>query len=115
MWTTAGVTLLSTIIFFAIKMSSCKPLSAMWLPPFISADLCMSGDAVDAMMTSHAILGIVIDITLVALPIWVIYSNMIFSKRKFRVILIFAVGIFAIVTGLVRFVLIRTTPFNIDA
>lgn len=114
-WTTAGVTLLSTIIFFIVKMTSCKPLSAMWLPPFISADMCISVDALDAMMTVHAALGIVIDIALVALPVWVIYTNMIFSKRKFRVILIFAVGIFVIITGLVRFILIRTTPFNIDA
>ncbi|KAH7018047.1 uncharacterized protein B0I36DRAFT_368098 [Microdochium trichocladiopsis] len=114
-WGVGGITLVSTIIFFIVKMTSCKPVSAMWLPPFIAADMCMSGNALDQMMTVHAALGIAIDISLVALPVWVIYTKMIFSKRKFRVILIFAVGIFVIITGLVRFILIRTTPFNEDA
>lgn len=76
---------------------------------------CMSEKTTDIMMNIHSVLGIVIDISLVALPVWVIHTKMMFSGRKFRVILIFAVGIFVIVTGLVRFVLIRITPFNVDA
>jgi hypothetical protein len=75
----------------------------------------MSEKATDIMMNMHAALGVIIDISLVALPVWVIHTKMMFSRRKFRVILIFTVGIFVIATGIVRFVLIRTTPFYIDA
>jgi hypothetical protein len=112
---TAGVTFVSTLIFFCIKITSCKPVSALWLPPFISGDMCMSESATDIMMNCHSVIGIIIDIGLVALPVWVIHTKMMFSRRKFRVLLIFTVGIFVIATGIVRFVLIRTTPFYIDA
>ncbi|KAH7305904.1 hypothetical protein B0I35DRAFT_413701 [Stachybotrys elegans] len=114
-YTIAGITLGSTVIFFIVKLTSCDPISALWLPPFMAVEQCMSETAVDAMMNAHSVLGILIDIALVTLPVWVIYNNMIFSTRKFRVILIFTVGIFAVATGIVRFVLIRTTPFFIDA
>lgn len=77
--------------------------------------MCMSGDAVNTMMTAHAILGLLIDAFLVGLPVWVIHTKMIFSQRKFGVLLIFSVGIFVIITGLVRIILIRITPFNDDA
>ncbi|KAL2208497.1 hypothetical protein CC79DRAFT_1366705 [Sarocladium strictum] len=111
----AALTLISTLIFFFIKVGSCKPVSALWLPPYETMGQCMSEDTTDIMMNIHSALGIVIDISLVALPIWVIHTKMMFSGRKFRVILIFAVGIFVIITGLVRFILIRITPFNVDA
>lgn len=114
-WSVAAVTLVSTLIFFFIKITSCKPIDALWLPPFMTEGLCMSGDATDAMMNAHSVIGILIDIALVALPVWVIVKKMMFSARKFRVILIFSVGAFVIATGIVRFVLIRVTPFNIDA
>lgn len=111
----ATLTFTSTAVFFLIKLTSCRPISALWLPPFISGDKCMSEKATDIMMNMHAALGIIIDISLVALPVWVIHTKMMFSRRKFRVILIFTVGIFVIATGIVRFVLIRTTPFYVDA
>jgi hypothetical protein len=111
----AGVTLVSTLIFFFIKIGSCKPVSALWLPPFETVGQCMDGDTTDIMMNIHSVLGIAIDIALVVLPVWVIHTKMMFSGRKFRVILIFTVGIFVIATGVVRFVLIRITPFNVDA
>lgn len=111
----AGVTLVSTVIFFFVKIGSCKPVSALWLPPFMTEGQCMDEDTTDIMMNIHSALGIVIDVSLVALPIWVIHTKMMFSGRKFRVIGIFTVGVFVIITGLVRFALIRTTPFNVDA
>lgn len=63
-------------------------------------------------MWAHSIVGICIDLALFSLPIWVIYSNMTFSSNAIKVILVFCVSLFAVITGVVRFSLMVTTDFT---
>ncbi|KAK8220273.1 hypothetical protein IWZ01DRAFT_554838 [Phyllosticta capitalensis] len=47
--------------------------------------------------------GILFDVLLLLAPIWVLHQNMMFSLRVVRIAFVFAVGIFAIVAGVIRF------------
>jgi hypothetical protein len=66
------------------------------------------------MMVSHAVIGIITDVALMVLPIWMIWKKMIFTKKVIQVVLIFGVGIFVILTGIIRLWYIKTLIFAID-
>ncbi|MBE3043259.1 hypothetical protein IMZ48_11950 [Candidatus Bathyarchaeota archaeon] len=84
----------------------------LWLPPG-SGD-CVSKDSEAIMMYTHAAAGVAADIVLLALPIWVVQQQMIFSAKMVRVIIIFTVGIFAAVTGIIRLSIMVRTDFAVD-
>ncbi|OLN82298.1 hypothetical protein CCHL11_10178 [Colletotrichum chlorophyti] len=64
------------------------------------------------MMLAHAIISIFVDCMLVALPIWVVSSYVKMGVKAIQILLVFSLGIFAVVTGIVRFYIITTTNFN---
>jgi rhodopsin domain-containing protein len=66
------------------------------------------------MMVGHAIAGIVIDVALLILPVYIIYTKMIWSRKMIQVLLVLSVGVFVIVTGIVRLIMILTLNFTID-
>lgn len=68
----------------------------------------------NAMMAGHQSIGLIIDVALLALPIWIIYDKMLFSKRAMQVILIFSIGIFVVVAGIIRLYMIKTLLFLAD-
>ena len=67
------------------------------------------------MMEGHAAAGIAVDIFLLFLPIYIIYTKMMWSKRTIQVILVMSIGIFVVVIGIVRLVLIKTLDFYTDS
>lgn len=74
----------------------------------------MSKDDEAIMMWTHAAAGIAADVALFALPVWVVQSKMIFSAKMVRVILIFCVGLFAAITGIVRLAIMVQTDFAVN-
>jgi hypothetical protein len=54
------------------------------------------------MFWAHASIGLAIDTVLFITPLWIIYSRMMFSATKKRVLLLFSVGLLVVVTGAVR-------------
>lgn len=71
----------------------------------------MSKDDEAIMMWTHAAAGIAVDVALFSLPIWIVQKKMIFSAKMVRVILIFCVGLFAAITGIVRLAIMVQTNF----
>ncbi|KAL5330388.1 hypothetical protein ACEPPN_003915 [Leptodophora sp. 'Broadleaf-Isolate-01'] len=65
-------------------------------------------------MTTNAVFGIFTDCFLLGLPIWIISRNMIMSRKMMQVILIFCVGIFVVVAGVVRLFYMKTLSFASD-
>ncbi|KAF3015267.1 hypothetical protein E8E14_005241 [Neopestalotiopsis sp. 37M] len=112
---TAGVVLIQTLTCFFYKLFECTPVRDSWKPPGSPGLDCVSTDANEAMMTGHAVVGIMADLVLMALPIWVIYTKMMFSRKKFQVILVFSVGVFVVVTGIVRLYYMKTLDFAVDS
>lgn len=99
-----------SVSFCHAKINQIKDL---WKPFGEGLD-CVSSEANNNMMISHAIIGIIMDVVLMVLPIWMIWKNMIFTKKAIQVILIFGVGIFVILTGIIRLWYIETLTFAID-
>lgn len=106
------VIILKTLAAFLFRLLECKDIKVLWLPPG-SGD-CISKDAEAIMMWTHASFGIAVDFCLFALPIWVVHSKMIWSAKTIRVILIFCIGLFAVITGIVRLAIMVNTDFAID-
>jgi hypothetical protein len=66
------------------------------------------------MMWTHGAVGIAVDISLLALPVWVVSRKMMNTSKAVRVVLIFFVGIFVIITGIVRLSIMVGTDFAVD-
>ncbi|KAK8165603.1 hypothetical protein BKA80DRAFT_342691 [Phyllosticta citrichinensis] len=82
-----AITLTTVGSFFAF-IFQCHPIKALWL---------------DKQPGINSALGIFYDIMLLLAPIWVLHQNMMFSVRLMRIAFVFAVGIFAIIAGIIRF------------
>ncbi|KAG4429185.1 hypothetical protein IFR05_015339 [Cadophora sp. M221] len=110
----ASFTIVQTIVCFLYKLLECKPVSDLWLPPHTPGTKCVSDAANEAMMTANAVFGIFTDCFLLGLPIWIISRKMIVSRKMMQVILIFCVGIFVVVAGVVRLYYMKTLSFASD-
>ncbi|GKT50946.1 uncharacterized protein ColSpa_11127 [Colletotrichum spaethianum] len=65
-----------------------------------------------AMMRAHASICVFVDCMLVALPLWVVTNYVKMGVKAIQILLVFSLGIFAVVTGIVRLYIITTTNFS---
>lgn len=105
----AIITITLTAFFFFF--TECRPIGDIFNAAKPDRN-CISKDKEAYMMFTHSIIGICIDLALFGLPIWVIHNNMTFGSKAVKVILVFCVGLFAIITGVVRFGIMVTADFS---
>ncbi|CAH0051191.1 unnamed protein product [Clonostachys solani] len=109
----AFLTFTITTIAFFFLLTECKYIPDQW-------DLtnpnrqCIPKSEEAKMFYANVFTIVAIDIGLLALPIWLVWSTMKFSGKRFQVILVFFVGIFAVIAGIVHMILIVTTDFAVD-
>lgn len=65
-------------------------------------------------MWAHSIVGSFLDVVLLALPLWVVFSNMVTRPKIIKLTLIFSVGFFAAITAFIKTGMILTTNFASD-
>jgi heme/copper-type cytochrome/quinol oxidase subunit 4 len=75
---------------------------------------CVSREKEDHVMWAHSIVGTCLDVVLLALPLWVVFSNMMTRPKIIKLTLIFSVGFFAAVTAFIKTVMFITTDFASD-
>ncbi|KAJ2898557.1 hypothetical protein MKZ38_003848 [Zalerion maritima] len=109
----SGLTVGLTLPCIIILTTECKHIPDLWDFDAPGRD-CLDKTKEAYMMWAHSIIGIVIDIALLVLPIWVIHKNLRFSTKTLQVILVFCVGIFSVTTGIIRFGFIVSSNFNTD-
>ncbi|KAK7525029.1 uncharacterized protein IWZ02DRAFT_516860 [Phyllosticta citriasiana] len=93
---------LTTVGSLCAYLFQCHPIRALWLNKHAGIN-CISKPHERAIFSTHAALGIFYDIMLFLAPLWVLHQNMMFSVRLMRIVFVFAVGIFAIIAGIIRF------------
>ncbi|ELQ39092.1 hypothetical protein OOU_Y34scaffold00514g9 [Pyricularia oryzae Y34] len=113
-WATGFVIVAQTIGCVVYRITECNQISDIWKPPPLTEGHCVAPQQENAMMAGHQSIGLIIDVALLALPIWIIYDKMLFSKRAMQVILIFSIGIFVVVAGIIRLYMIKTLLFLAD-
>ncbi|KAH7020702.1 uncharacterized protein B0I36DRAFT_333055 [Microdochium trichocladiopsis] len=103
-----------TLGCFFYRLTECKPIKDIWLVPTTPGLNCVTPQEENTMMVAHQAIGIIIDIALLALPICIIWKKMLHSNKKIQVVLIFSIGIFVVVTGIVRIIMLKTLLFLED-
>ncbi|KAK7212136.1 hypothetical protein V2G26_019314 [Clonostachys chloroleuca] len=93
----------TTLIAVAFVLSKCKDVRDLWNIGNLNRD-CKGFNAEFPVMTFHAGMGIFIDASILALPIWVVFRKMKFSPKMVRVVLIFCVGAVSIIAGVLRLI-----------
>ncbi|KAF9876524.1 hypothetical protein CkaCkLH20_05932 [Colletotrichum karsti] len=100
-----------TLGCFIYRLTQCNPIWHLWKPPFFPGKNCVPPEHQNTMMVAHQIIGLILDFALMGLPIWVVYTKMLWSKMAFQVICVFSVGIFVVATGCVRLVMMKKRQF----
>ncbi|KAI0143896.1 hypothetical protein F4776DRAFT_444345 [Hypoxylon sp. NC0597] len=113
-WAVAVIISAQTVAAFVFRLTECTPIADNFRPLSDVRTNCIGADAHNRMMIGHGIVGVAVDAILLFLPIWVICTKMMWSKKTLQIILILSVGVFAVATGIIRVVLMRTQDFSID-
>ncbi|CAO2653666.1 Nn.00g030770.m01.CDS01 [Neocucurbitaria sp. VM-36] len=100
-----------TGIFFSLVFA-CKPIAASWNPLLLGTAVCINRGAI---YIATAVIGVVTDVILIALPIPTIWGLQMPMKQKIGLTAIFGIGSITMVTSIVRLVVLLPSLTNPDA
>ncbi|RSL42772.1 hypothetical protein CEP54_015361 [Fusarium duplospermum] len=113
-WVTGFVIVAISIIASVWLLTQCSPVQDVFdagKPERKCRPMSQEGD----MVWAHSIVGVFTDIALFSLPIWIIRRNLIkVTVHTAKVFLVFTVGLFAIITGILRFAITVTSNFEVN-
>ncbi|KAH4268626.1 hypothetical protein HBI38_042840 [Parastagonospora nodorum] len=110
-WSTLAVTLSAYISIFFSLLFACKPIAASWDPLLLPIAVCINRGGI---YIAQAVIGIVTDVLLLALPIPTVLKLQMPTKQKFGLVGIFAVGSITIVTSIVRLIILLPSLTTAD-
>ncbi|KAF2010250.1 hypothetical protein BU24DRAFT_73590 [Aaosphaeria arxii CBS 175.79] len=99
-----------TGLFFAL-LFACKPIAASWDPLLLPTAVCVNRGAI---YITQAVLGIVTDCLLIALPIPTVLKLQMSTQLKLGLVAFFAVGIVTIVTSIIRLIILLPSLTTMD-
>ncbi|VUC32909.1 unnamed protein product [Clonostachys rosea] len=118
-WYRCGLYILGLINFFMtmivifLFVTECKHIPDLWDSRAPNRD-CMDKADERKILWAHGITGIAIDLGLLALPISLIFRVMRLSGQRMQVLLVFCVGIVALVAGVMRVAYSIMIDFTVD-
>ncbi|KAF5585220.1 uncharacterized protein FSUBG_12523 [Fusarium subglutinans] len=113
LWGIGAIIVLTTLAALLFFLLECRPIADLFdrMKPNRH---CVSQKSEAHLLWAHSFIGILIDAALFGIPIWIIYKNMRFGSQAIKVILVFCVGLVAIVVGIIRLGFMMTTDFGVD-
>ncbi|RSL80028.1 hypothetical protein CEP51_006885 [Fusarium floridanum] len=112
-WITALINIAISLFGFFFFLLECNPIIDLF--NMAKPDRkCVSRDKEAHVMWAHSIVGCFLDVVLLALPLWVVFSNMVTRPKIIKLTLIFSVGLFAAITAFIKTGMILTTNFAAD-
>ncbi|KAI8960962.1 hypothetical protein F5Y11DRAFT_245473 [Daldinia sp. FL1419] len=111
-WAIVVLILAQTITAFVYRLAECNPVSDVFKSPLTPGLHCVDTGVHNKMMMGHGIAGVFIDLVLLVLPIWMICTKMMWSKKTLQIVLVLSVGICAVAIGTVRVVIIANLDFT---
>ncbi|TID16877.1 integral membrane protein [Venturia nashicola] len=91
-----------TGIFFSV-LFACKPFAASWDPTLLPTAICVNRGAI---YIATAVMGVVTDVVLFAIPIPTIWGLQMPTKQKIGLTAMFAVGSITMITSIVRLIVL---------
>lgn len=88
------------IICFTLFLTECKYAATLWLSRGPSVDCPKRRQDFPVMMVYSGI-GIGVDLVLFLLPVWIVWTTMLVSKKLWQVMLVLSVGLAAVIAGVV--------------
>jgi len=112
-WITAFIIIAISLVGFFFFLLECNPIIDLFNTGKPDRK-CVSREKEAHVMWSHSIIGSCLDVVLLALPLWVVFTNMVTRPKIIKLTLIFSVGFFAAVTAFIKTGMILTTNFASD-
>ncbi|RSL70803.1 hypothetical protein CEP54_001581 [Fusarium duplospermum] len=112
-WITALINIVVSLFGFFFFLLECNPIIDLFNPGNPDRK-CVSREKEAHVMWAHSIVGSFLDVVLLALPLWVVFSNMVTRPKIIKLTLIFSVGFFAAITAFIKTGMILTTNFASD-
>ncbi|EUC46563.1 hypothetical protein COCMIDRAFT_35794 [Bipolaris oryzae ATCC 44560] len=91
-----------TAIFFSL-LFACKPIAASWDPLLLPTAVCTNRGGI---YIATAVIGVVTDVILIAIPIPTIWRLQMPTKQKIGLTIVFAIGSITMVTSIIRLVVL---------
>ncbi|XXH03842.1 hypothetical protein Hte_010248 [Hypoxylon texense] len=113
-WVVATIIGAQTISATVYRLLECKSFEDNFKSPATPGLRCVGLVAHNGMMMGHGVVGIVVDVILLLLPIWIICTKMMWSKKTLRIVLVLSIGIFAVATAIIRVVLLAVINLPAD-
>ncbi|KAI0134501.1 hypothetical protein BJ170DRAFT_202776 [Xylariales sp. AK1849] len=82
----AFINLVNTVTAFVFRLTECTPIGDNFNRSIAPGIHCVDNATHKAMNRAHAFIGLAIDVALLILPLWIVYTRMIFSKKTVSVL-----------------------------